>query len=99
MMEILSKGDFYTEHLERVFNETTCAHTRLTQQLELAINELKQCEVDLFEAEDKFHVLSFYINDAQSLACAKDRTQWMSEACKRVEETLKKIEALTFPFE
>lgn len=68
------------------------AHTDVAKKLELALNELKQCEIDLFEAEDKFHVLSFYIKDAQSLECAKSRVVWMLEAGCRVRETIKKIE-------
>lgn len=88
----MSKGDFYTEHLERALNETSHAHANLAKKIELALDELKQCQIDLFEAEDKFHVLSFYINDAQSHACAKDRVEWMSKASKRVKETIKKLE-------
>ena len=37
----------------------------------------KNAEVSLFEAEDKFHVLSFYLNDEPSLKCAKERVEWM----------------------
>lgn len=87
----------YTEHLEKSLNEMTHKCSDLTAKLDLAIQELKHCRIDLFEAEDKFHVLSFYIKDKESFDCAKSRTQWMYEARKRVEETLKKIEVFTFP--
>jgi hypothetical protein len=85
-------GSHYTEHLERALAETTKIHTELVQKLELTIAELEKCQVALFEAEDKFHVLSFYINDAQALECARSRVDWMYEAGNSVVQTLKSIE-------
>lgn len=61
------------------------------EKLAIAIEELKQCRIDLFEAEDKFHVLSFYINDKQAFKCAKDKSDWMGKSSQRVKETLEKI--------
>ena len=61
------------------------------EKLQLAIKELEQCRIDLFEAEDKFHVLSFYIKDEQAYKCAKDRVMWMNEASERVKTLLKEI--------
>lgn len=86
-------GSHYTEHLERALSETTKIHTELVQKLELAITELEKCQVALFEAEDKFHVLSFYISDPQALECAKSRVDWMYEAGHRVTETLKALKS------
>lgn len=81
----MSNGYFYKDYLERSLNETE-------RKLELALIELRQCRIDLFEAEDKFHVLSFYINDKEAHKCAKDRSDWMGKSSDRVKETLKKIE-------
>lgn len=61
------------------------------EKLQLAIKELEQCRIDLFEAEDKFHVLSFYIDDGPALLCAKQRVTWMNEASERVKTLLKEI--------
>ena len=61
------------------------------EKLQLAIKELEQCRIDLFEAEDKFHVLSFYINDSPALLCAKQRVIWMNEANHRVKKVLEEI--------
>lgn len=80
------------EFLKESLAETVKTHTQLAVKLTLAIEELKQCKIDLFEAEDKFHVLSFYISDEQSLRCAKSRVKWMYEAGNRVKETLKELE-------
>jgi hypothetical protein len=88
-------GTHYTEHLERALLETTKIHTELVQKLELAIAELERCQVALFEAEDKFHVLSFYINDPQALECAKSRVDWMYEAGSSVVQTLKSMKKET----
>lgn len=84
-------GSHYTEHLERALAETTKIHTELVQKLELTIAELERCQVALFEAEDKFHVLSFYIKDPQALECAKSRVAWMYEAGQSVVQTLKAL--------
>lgn len=83
----------YTEHLERTLSETTKIHTELVQKLELAIAELERCQDALFEAEDKFHVLSFYINDTQALECAKSRVDLMYKSGHRVTETLKALKS------
>jgi len=56
------------------------------------IAELKRCEIDMFEAEDKFHVLSFYISDTQSRECAKSRVEWFNEAGNRIRNILKLYE-------
>lgn len=53
------------------------------------IEELKRCNVDMFEAQDKFHVLSFYINDTQAYDCAVDRVRWFEESSRRIESLLK----------
>lgn len=84
-------GDHYTEHLERALEETTKAYAVLAKKLELAIDEIEQCRVDLFEAVDKFHVLSFYIKDAQAHECAVSRVRWMTKANDRASETLKEL--------
>jgi len=68
-------------------------YTELERKLKLAVEEIEQCRVDLFEALDKFHVLSFYINDEQALECAKLRVQWMAKADDRASETLKEIKS------
>ena len=84
-------GVHYVEHLERALDETAKAYEALVLKLGRAIEELKLCEIDLFEAEDKFHVLSFYIADKQSHECAVSRVKWMNEAARRVKETLDEI--------
>lgn len=81
-------GEHYTEFLEKALNETAAVHEKLVLKLGKAIEELEQCRIDLFEAEDKFHVLSFYINDKQAHDCAKDRSNWMGKSSQRVKETL-----------
>lgn len=81
-------GDHYTEHLEKALHETAKAYEQLVLKLHKSIEELEQCRIDLFEAEDKFHVLSFYINDKQALECAKDKVDWMHKSGQRVKETL-----------
>lgn len=53
------------------------------------IEELKRCEIDMFEAEDKFHVLSFYISDKQAYDCAKSRVEWFNLAGERIRKVLK----------
>lgn len=84
-------GTDYTELLERALAETAKVHAELAQKLELAISELERCQVALFEAEDKFHVLSFYIKDTQALECAKSRVNWMYEAGQSAVQTLKAL--------
>lgn len=84
-------GDHYVEHLERALLETSKAHENLVLKLEKAIAELKQCRIDLFEAEDKFHVLSFYISDKQAHICAKDRSDWMGKSSERVKDLLEEL--------
>lgn len=83
----------YVDHLEKALAETTKAHTELAQKLAMAIGELERCHIDLFEAEDKFHVLSFYIKDGQALECAKSRVTWMCDAGQRVKSTIEAIKA------
>ena len=56
------------------------------------ITELKQCITDMFEAEDKFHVLSFYISDPQALQCAQSRVEWFRESGDRIQKVLKQYE-------
>lgn len=53
------------------------------------IEELKRCEIDMFEAEDKFFVLSFYISDTQALQTAKSRVEWFNESGNRIRNILK----------
>lgn len=86
-------GSHYTEHLERAVIETAKVHAELAQKLELTIAELERCQVALFEAEDKFHVLSFYISDPQALECAKSRVGWMYEAGQSVIQTLNSMKS------
>ena len=52
--------------------------------------ELHSVEVDLAEAEDKFHIASFYISDEQTKNCVMDRVKWMAKAGSRVRATLAK---------
>lgn len=52
--------------------------------------ELRSVEIDLFEAEDKFHVASFFISDEQTRQCVMDRVKWMAKAGSRVRATLAK---------
>lgn len=61
------------------------------EKLQLAIKELEQCRIDLFEAEDKFHILSYYINDGPAWSCAKQRVTWMNKAGERVKTLLEGI--------
>jgi hypothetical protein len=84
-------GEIYQEHLERALAETSRSHTAIAEKLALAVQELERCGVDLFEAEDKFHVLSFYIKDDQARACAESRRDWLRESALRLEQTLKAI--------
>jgi hypothetical protein len=56
------------------------------------IAELKRCLVDMFEAEDKFHVLSFYINDPQAKARAESCVEWFRESNDRITNVLKQYE-------
>jgi hypothetical protein len=56
------------------------------------IDELKQCLVDMFEAEDKFYVLSFYITDPQAKACAESRVEWFRKSNDRIANVLKQYE-------
>lgn len=56
---------------------------------QVLIEELERCLVDMFEAEDKFHVLSYYIKDEQAYQCAKSRVTWFMEAGERVRSVLK----------
>lgn len=74
----------YQDHLEQSLTESD-------RKLTLAIKELEQCLIDLFEAEDKFHVLSFYIDDEHAHACSISRRDWMNRAGLRVEQSLKQI--------
>lgn len=41
------------------------------------VDAAQNAAIALAEAEDKFHVLSLYINDDASLKCAKERVEWM----------------------
>ena len=56
---------------------------------EVLIEELERCLVDMFEAEDKFHVLSYYIKDEQAYQCAESRVTWFYESGERVRRILK----------
>lgn len=56
------------------------------------IAELKLCLVDMFEAVDKFHVLSFYISDPQAKTCAESRVRWFQDSGRRIENALKQYE-------
>lgn len=58
-------------------------------RIEELITELKLCAVDMFEAEDKFHVLSDYISDSQARECAKSRVEWFAKAYDRIQKVLK----------
>lgn len=58
-------------------------------RIEELITELKLCAVDMFEAEDKFHVLSDYISDSQARECAKSRVEWFAKANDRIQKALK----------
>jgi hypothetical protein len=53
------------------------------------IEELKRCQIDMFEAVDKFHVLSFYISDPQAKQCAESRVAWFRESNDRIQKLLK----------
>lgn len=50
--------------------------------------ELRTVETDLAEAEDKFHIASFYIIDDQTRQCVMDRVMWMAKAGRRARATL-----------
>ena len=63
----------------------------LTDRIEQLIAELKLCAVDMFEAEDKFHVLSDYISDPQALECAKSRVEWFAKANDRIQKVLNAV--------
>lgn len=52
------------------------------------IAELKLCAVDMFEAEDKFHVLSYYISEPQAYECAISRVEWFEKANDRIQKVL-----------
>lgn len=58
-------------------------------RIEELITELKLCAVDMFEAEDKFHVISDYISDSQARECAKSRVEWFAKAYDRIQKVLK----------
>lgn len=60
-------------------------------RIEQLIAELKLCAVDMFEAEDKFHVLSDYISDPQALECAKSRVEWFAKAYDRIQKVLNAV--------
>lgn len=60
-------------------------------RIEQLIAELKLCAVDMFEAEDKFHVLSDYISDPQALECAKSRVEWFAKAYDRIQKVLNSV--------
>lgn len=63
--------------------------TLAADRIEQLIAELKLCSVDMFEAEDKFHVLSHYVSDPQALECAKSRVEWFAKANDRIQKVLK----------
>lgn len=58
-------------------------------RIEELIAELKLCAADMFEAEDKFHVLSDYISDSQARECAKSRVEWFAKSYDRIQKVLK----------
>jgi hypothetical protein len=60
-------------------------------RIEQLIAELKLCAVDMFEAEDKFHVLSDYISDPKALECAKSRVEWFAKANDRIQKVLNAV--------
>lgn len=60
-------------------------------RIEELIAELKLCAVDMFEAEDKFHVLSDYISDSQARECAKSRVEWFAKAYDRIQKVLNAV--------
>lgn len=53
------------------------------------IAELKRCEIDLFEAADKFCVLSYHIKDEEARKCAHDRMIRFEESGRRIRAVLK----------
>ena len=61
------------------------AETAKREAMEVA---LRTVETDLAEAEDKFHIASFYISDEQTKTCVMDRVKWMAKAGSRVRATL-----------
>lgn len=63
------------------------AERKLADDLEA---ELVLAEADLAEAEDKFHIASFYIKDEQTLQCVKDRVMWMAKAGRRIRDAITK---------
>ena len=63
------------------------AETAKREAMEVA---LRTVETDLAEAEDKFHIASFYISDEQTKTCVMDRVKWMAKAGSRVSATLAK---------
>ena len=83
------------ENVNTQLNYSRASNTVLTNTIEqlennlsTAISALEQVKIDLFEAEDKFHVLSFYISDKQSYNCAVSRVKWMNDANKRINAIL-----------
>lgn len=60
-------------------------------RIEQLTAELKLCAEDMFEAEDKFHVLSDYISDPQALECAKSRVEWFAKANDRIQKVLNAV--------
>ena len=85
------------KELRRHHEATADALTRLSHALaaekakrEAMEGELRSVEIDLFEAEDKFHIASFYITDEQTRQCVMDRVMWMAKAGRRARATLAK---------
>jgi hypothetical protein len=66
-------------------SHTLAAETAKREAMEVA---LRTVETDLAEAEDKFHIASFYISDEQTKTCVMDRVKWMAKAGSRVRATL-----------
>ncbi len=60
-------------------------------RMEQLTAELKLCAEDIFEAEDKFHVLSDYISDPKALECAKSRVEWFAKAYDRIQKVLNAV--------
>lgn len=58
----------------------TPAQIMAEPRVKALVEAAQNAAIALSEAEDKFHVLSFYINDDASLKCAKERVEWMLAA-------------------
>lgn len=60
--------------------QVTVQETLELPEVRALVEEAKNANVSLFEAEDKFHVLSFHLSDEASLKCAKERVEWMRKS-------------------